>query len=264
VITPRAVVAFSAIAAASVAVWWLVPPIAQDPAYHRMADERPMLGVPNALNVFSNAAFLLVGLMGLATVLTPRSGASTPVVSRWERWPYGALFAGTALTAFGSAYYHLAPGNARLVWDRLPMTLGFMGLLTAVIAERGSLRFAQRLFVPLLIVGAASVGYWYWSELRGAGDLRLYALVQFGSLLAILVLVLWTGGRDIDARYLMAGLAVYAVSKVFEWADAPIFALGGVVSGHTLKHLAAAIAVGCVVVMVGNQESGIRNRPRDI
>jgi hypothetical protein len=93
----------------------------------------------------------------------------------WERWPYAALFAGTALTAIGSAYYHLAPGNWPLVWDRLPMTVGFMGLLTAVLAERVGHRIARRLFVPLVVFGAASVAYWYRSEGRGAGDLRPYA-----------------------------------------------------------------------------------------
>ena len=35
---------------------------------------------------------------------------------------------------------------------------------------------------------------------------------------------------------------MYALAKTFEALDPQIFALGGVVSGHTLKHLAAAAA----------------------
>ena len=68
-----------------------------------------------------------------------------------------ALFVGVGLTTLGSSYYHLAPDNARLVWDRLPMSVGFMGLLTALLAERISLPVSRWLFGPLLVVGAASV-----------------------------------------------------------------------------------------------------------
>ena len=147
-------------AAASVIAVLSQPAIAQDPAYHVMADRRPLLGIPNALNVLSNIPFAVAGVLGLLAVFSPRPGAR-PFSDPWERWPYAALFAGTALTTAGSAYYHLAPDNARLVWDRLPMTVGFMGLLTAVVAERASLTLGRRLFVPLLVFGAGSVAYWY-------------------------------------------------------------------------------------------------------
>jgi hypothetical protein len=226
------------------------PPLPQDPAYHLMADQRALLGIPNCLNVLSNLFFAVAGLMGLAAIFCRRAERPTPFADPWERWPYAALFAGTALTAFGSAYYHLAPDNARLVWDRLPMTLGFMGLLTAVLAERVSLPVGRRLFCPLLLFGAGSVAYWYWSELRGGGDLRPYVLVQFGALfLAVLLLLLYPARRP-GAAYLFAGLAAYAAAKWFELADRRIFALGQIVSGHTLKHVAAAGGVACVATML--------------
>jgi hypothetical protein len=44
-----------------------------------------------------------------------------------ERWLYLVMFAGLSLTAFGSGYYHLAPDNARLVWDRIAIMMVFMG-----------------------------------------------------------------------------------------------------------------------------------------
>jgi hypothetical protein len=224
-------------------------PIAQDPAYHLMADRRTLLGIPNALNVLSNIPFAVAGVLGLLAVFSLRSGAR-PFSDPWERWPYAALFAGTALTTAGSAYYHLAPDNARLVWDRLPMTIGFMGLLTAVLAERSGLTLGRRVFVPLLAFGAGSVAYWYWSELRGAGDLRPYALAQFGSLAVVLVLLLLYDARYSGSRYLFAGVGAYAAAKLFEIADQEIFSFGHLVSGHTLKHLAAAAGVGCVAAML--------------
>jgi hypothetical protein len=239
----------AAVAAASVIALFSRPPIPQDPAYHVMADRRPLLGIPNSLNVLSNIPFAVAGLLGLLAVFSPHPGAR-PFSDPWERWPYAALFAGTALTTAGSAYYHLAPDNARLVWDRLPMTVGFMGLLTAVVAERTSLTLARRLFVPLLAFGAGSVAYWYWSELRGAGDLRPYALAQFGSLAVVLVLLVLYDARYSGSRFLFAGVAAYGAAKVFELADQTIFSFGHLVSGHTLKHLAAAVGVGSVAAML--------------
>jgi hypothetical protein len=232
----------------TVAVAFALPPVPQDPAYHVMADQRAWLGIPNCLNVLSNLPFAVVGLLGLATL--GRASGPPAFSHLWERWPYAALFVGTALTALGSTYYHLAPNNGRLVWDRLPMTVAFMGLLTAILAERVSLRVGQWVFIPLLALGAGSVAYWYWSELQGAGDLRMYAVVQFGSLLLVVLLLVLYPSRYSGAGYLFTGLAAYAAAKGFELADEPIFAVGQIVSGHTLKHIAAAGGLACVVAMI--------------
>jgi hypothetical protein len=103
---------------------------------------------------------------------------------------------------------------------------------------------------PLVAAGIASVIYWYWTELQGAGDLRPYALVQFGSLLLVGLILVFYPRRDAGTTYLVAGLAIYGVAKAFELADDRIFAAGGVVSGHALKHVAAAAGVWCIVLMV--------------
>jgi hypothetical protein len=126
------------------------------------------------------------------------------------------------LTTFGSSYYHFAPDNSRLVWDRLPMTLGFMGLLTAILAERVSVRLARQLLGPLLTLGAASVSYWYWTELQHAGDLRFYLLVQFGSLILVLLRLALYPARYAGTGYLASGLALYAAAKGLETADTRI------------------------------------------
>jgi uncharacterized membrane protein len=225
-----------------IAATFCSPIVGQDPAYHVMADQRTIFGVPNAWNVASNAAFLVAGVFGLVT--THRR-----LRDRWTRWPYRTLFAGTVLTAFGSTWYHLAPDNAGLVWDRLPMTIAFTGLLTAVVAERVSERIARNLLVPLMIAGGLSVLYWYATELAGRGDLRPYALIQFGSIAVMLIVLLRYRSAESGAPFLWAGLGCYAAAKIFELADAPIY--GALpVSGHTLKHFAAAAGIVAVAFML--------------
>lgn len=217
-----------------------IPRLPQDPDYHNFADQRRLLGVPHALNVLSNAVFCLVGALGLLEVV--RAGRHQ-FLDPAERWPYAVLFLGLALTGLGSSYYHLEPNNARLVWDRLPITVAFMGFVAALIAERISLKVGIRLLGPLVALGIASVLYWYEGELRGAGDLRFYLLVQFYPLAAAPIVLLLFPARYTGAGYIWGALARYLLAKVVELPalDRGIFGLGGLVSGHTLKHLFAVV-----------------------
>lgn len=216
---------------------WALPVIPQDPAYHAMADQRTLLGIPNFANAMSNLAFLVAGLAGL------RATARSCFADTWERQPWFALFVGTLLTAFGSTWYHLAPDDSRLVWDRLPMTVAFMGLLTATIAERLGLHSARKAFAPLLLLGIASVLYWTWT-----GDLLLYIFVQFGSLLAVVALLALRRARYRGTEWLITGLVAYAVAKVLESQDHAIYNVGQIISGHTGKHLLAAAGVYCFAI----------------
>ena len=187
------------VAVAVVAIAAFLRPVHQDPAYHRMADTRAVAGVPNGGDVLSNLAFAAVGVAGILALVRPGVLPDAVFADRWVRRPYGLLFAGTALTAVGSGYYHLAPDNSRLFWDRLPMTLGFMGLLTAVLAEHVSGSLAKRLFLPLVLVGAGSVVYWALGERSGgSGDLRPYAAVQFGSMIVILAILVLSRGACLE------------------------------------------------------------------
>lgn len=227
-----------------------LPPLAQDPAYHRLADGRAWLGVPNALNVLSNAGFAVVGALGLAVTWRRRDGASSAFVDGRERWPYTAFFLALALTGLGSAYYHWAPGNGRLAVDRFPLAVAIMALLAAVIAERASVTAGLRLLLPLMALGMASVIVWHLGEQQGHGDLRLYALVHFYPMLAVPLLLLTGERRYTGAGWLGAATLVYGVAKLCEVLDARIFGWGGMVSGHTLKHVGAAGAAYCVVQML--------------
>lgn len=223
-----------ALGAVAAGVAWRLPPLAQDAAYHDFADRRTLLGVPNALNVLSNVAFVAVGALGLRRVVRELRGVT------WERAAFGVFFAGVLLTGLGSGYYHLAPTTAALFWDRLPMTLAFTALLALVLGERVSPVAGPWLLPILLAVGGWSVVAWRQSELGGAGDLRLYGLVQFVPMAAIPLAVLLYPRRWLGTGDLVAVAGWYAFSKVLEALDRPIFAAGSVVSGHTLKHLAAA------------------------
>jgi hypothetical protein len=234
------------------------PRVPQDPRYHVMADHRTLLGIPNALNVLSNLPFAVAGVLGLAGTFRRGEGPRKAFEEAWLRWPYAVLFAGSFLTALGSSYYHVAPDNWRLMWDRLPMALAFTGLLAAVIGERASARVAKVLFGPLVLLAASSVVYWYATEAHGAGDLRPYALIQFGSLATIALVLLLCPARRSSAA-LGWGLAAYAAAKLFEMIDGPVLALTGVISGHTLKHLLAAAAVGCVAVEIRMRQASRRS-----
>jgi hypothetical protein len=221
----------------------LVPPIPQSQTYHLFADTRSMAGVPDALNVLSNLVFLVMGVMGMWLVLTDRGPSRAGLfVDPREKWPYSIFFFGVALTTFGSGYYHADPNNARLVWDRLPMTIGFMSLLAAMVDERIGVKAGLRSLAPLLIFGVLSVLYWNFTEARGQGDLRPYALVQFGSLALLLLLIALFPPRYTRGSDFVVSLGIYALSKGFEALDRTIFDAGKVVSGHTLKHIAAAVS----------------------
>jgi hypothetical protein len=236
------VVLFASIAILLIAVT-LMSPIPQNENYHHFADTRTFGSIPNSLNVLSNILFLVVGLSGIQLVLGGQKSARAPLfIESAERWPYFIFFLGVTLTTFGSGYYHANPSDARLVWDRLPMTIGFMSLLSATIDERISVKSGLRSLVPLLIFGVTSVLYWNFTEEGHHGDLRPYVLVQFGSLVVLLLLVALFRPRYTRGADLIVSLGIYALSKFLEAADRPIFHLARIVSGHTLKHIAAAIS----------------------
>lgn len=213
-------------------------PIPQDPGYHAFADVRTRLGLRNFGNVASNLAFLLVGAMGvLWCSRNPGAGA---------RRSWTVFFLGVALVFFGSGYYHWAPGDDPLVWDRLPMTIAFMGLFAALLSEHLAERLERPLLVSAVAVGIASVLWW-----KATDDLRVYIWVQTAPLLAIPYVLAAFPGRYTHRRYLLYGVAFYALAKVAEYYDREIYALtSNALSGHSLKHLLAAAAPFCVYLML--------------
>lgn len=225
--------------------------LSQPASYHNFADKREWLGVPNFLDVLSNAPFAIIGLWGILFISSKSKNQS--FADSRERWPYLVLFFGLFLTAFGSRYYHLAPSNPTLVWDRMPMAIVFGGFIAAVICERLSVDFGVKLLPFLVAFTVASVLQWYFSELRGHGDLTWYASVQIYTVLVLLI------APFLPARYtrnwdFLAVFGFYALAKVFETLDRQIYSLGHIVSGHTLKHLAAGLAGYWVLRMLQQRE----------
>lgn len=216
----------------------LLPPIAQDPAYHNFADRRGLLGIPNFLDIITNLAFLAVGMAG---IILCASHASLGARRAWM-----TCFTGVALVCFGSGYYHFAPDNSSLVWDRLPMSIGFMALLVAVLSEHVNPRLEKYLLAPAIVLGLASVVYWHYAD-----DLRPYVLVQFVPLIMIPAVMLLYRRPGQDRGYLLTALVIYMTSKLAEHYDRAIFDLtGDIISGHSLKHLLAALALFVVYMML--------------
>lgn len=219
-----------------------IAPIPQDPAYHDFADRRAFFNVPNFADVVSNLPFLVVGWLGLRLCLRDGTRGAT------RSW--AVFFLGVSLVAFGSGYYHAQPDSATLAWDRLPMTIAFMALFAALVAEHVRPEFEHGMLRGAVLVGLVSVGWWRYTD-----DLRLYAWVQFAPLLALVYIALAFPARYSHRGYLVCGLAFYALAKVAEHWDAAIYsAAGGIVSGHSLKHLLAAGAPYCVYLMLSKRK----------
>lgn len=204
-------------------------PMTQNLAYHNFADQRNWVGINNFMDVMSNLGFIWVGIIGLKNAQKLNQYKLSWVV----------FYIGVLLVAPGSAYYHLWPNNDTLVWDRLPMTIGFMGIFTAIMAETFKLKKEKTILFSLIALGIYSVIHWVVFD-----DLRLYFWVQLTPLLSILLIALMYNSESIKGFYLLGTFTFYMLAKLTEKYDTQIFsATFEGVSGHSLKHLLAAIAI---------------------
>ena len=219
----RRVLAFLALMAASLVGLLLLPPISQDQNYHDFADQRTILGIPHFWNVVSNLPFIVIGVAGI------RRSHRDPAIF--------VLFLAILMTGFGSSYYHLDPNDRTLFWDRLPMSIGFMAILALAIEERLDAKAGAILLWPLIAIGVFSLLLWRWN-----GDLRLYGWVQFFPCAALLLLFLLFPPKYTGTFYWVIAAALYALAKLLEFYDSTIYSAGAILSGHTLKHIAAAAA----------------------
>ncbi len=196
---------------------------------HRYADNRQWLGIPNAGDVLSNLPFVLIAAWALWRQRTNQSAGALPLT---------VFFVSVLMVGLGSAYYHWSPTDRTLAWDRLPMAIAFMALLTAFAADYFGADLARRWLWPLAAIGAASVVVW-----RASGLIWPYALVQLAPI--VVAVGLCAIPRPPSAMFsrstLLSILVLYGLAKVSEEADVALWtAFGQNISGHTLKHLAAA------------------------
>ena len=226
-------------------------PIHQFAHYHDFADRRPLLGIPNAADVLSNLGLALVSLWALARLWPARRDARLAA-----GWPgYLLFFVALLLTAVGSGFYHWAPDNARLVWDRLPIVLACAGLLAAVRAETYPGSNAWTWASMLAVAAVTSVGWWYFTDRDGMGDLRPYLFMQS---LPLVLIPFWQAGgrapRDDRLAFTLA-ILLYVLAKVAELNDHAMFAASEWISGHTVKHL---LAMAAAVVIAARLVARIR------
>lgn len=214
---------------------FLYGPIAQDLHYHEFADQRTLLGIANFWDVASNLPLFLIGLAGLnvSMKLQPHSRIIKTKIF------YQLFFLGIMLTGLTSSYYHLEPDNIGLFWDRLTMALSFAALMGLVIGEFISHRLAHKLKIPLVVFGLFSVVYWIGTEFLGTGDLRPYILTQFLPMLLIPIIAIFWNSEVIRKSDVAIIAVFYGVAKLLELGDYQLYHLTSL-SGHTLKHFAAA------------------------
>ncbi len=213
---------------------WMHGAIAQPEHYHEFADGRAFWGIFNAMDVLSNAGFLLVGAWAMLALSSAMRMQGLDAV----RLAYFLFAASIFATAFASSYYHLAPDNARLFWDRLPIALACASLLAAVRLDtvRSKWRASCELALWML---AAWWSVWWW---QSTADLRPYLALQ---VMAIALIPLWqyvNGARPSQRSAFAWAIALYVVAKICELTDATIMSHLVWVSGHSLKHVLSAIA----------------------
>lgn len=221
----------------STAVFFLEP-IPQDNSFHHFADTRNIFSIENFWNVVSNIFFLVIGVAGVQRLLLNKV-----MLVKETKTAYYIFFTAVLLIAVGSAWYHYHPGNGTLVWDRLPMTMAFMSLLSIALAEFVNITAGRAGLILFLLIGIGSIAWWQYGELHHHGDLRPYALVQF--LPIILLTLLFLFGHSVFNKWGYIALFVcYLLAKLTEHFDVAIFNLThGQIAGHLAKHLLTAIGL---------------------
>lgn len=226
----RVGIAIFALGVAAVTALALADPIVQPASYHDFADQRALGGLPHAHNVLSNLTFLIAGVVGLARL--PRDAHPA----------WAVVFGASIAIASGSAWYHLAPTDERLIWDRLPIGLAFAAYFAALLHEYADRRVglsAAAAFSSFAVL-AVYVAY-------ATGDLRLWILTQGIPLFATPLALMLSDGRRPGDGYLWLTFAAYALAKLAEALDAELYALtAGALSGHVVKHLLAGGGVACL------------------
>ncbi|KAM7260163.1 hypothetical protein ACFE04_015904 [Oxalis oulophora] len=229
-----------------VVLMFVTPRIPQSQEYHDFADQREYLGIPNTLNVISNFPFLVIGFVGLVLCYW---GNYFKLCLQGELWGWTCFFVGVAAVGIGSSYYHLQPNDSTLVWDRLPMTIAFTSLVAVFIIERIDEQRGTVSIIPLIFIGAISIVYWRFFD-----DLRPYAVVQFVPCIALPLMAILLPAMYTHSTYWLWAAAFYLIAKVEEAADKPIYKwTHHVVSGHTLKHLCAAMVPVFLILMLAKR-----------
>lgn len=217
--------------------FWEKLPAADRPEYFNFADQRDLLGIPHFGDVISNLAFLIVGLYAVSFLLKRKKNFHSVCAL--------LIAVSSVLIALGSTYFHWEPNLQTLFWDRLPMTIGFSTVMAMIIGDRTQEKYGWWTLVILIPLGMLTVIGWQQEWLT----LRPYILLQYGSIVFAFIISLASRKSGvIPTRSILLALGFYVAAKIFETYDWPVYELTGFISGHTLKHLLAAIAIYYLMV----------------
>ncbi|GMQ00307.1 hypothetical protein CsSME_00047447 [Camellia sinensis var. sinensis] len=202
--------------------------------------------IPNTLNVVSNFPFLVIGIVG---VILCFHGNYFRLRLQGEVWGWTCFFIGVAAVGIGPSYYHVKPNDATLVWDCLPMTIAFTSIMAIFIIERIDEQKGTVSILPLLLAGVISMLYWRFFD-----DLHPYALVQFVPCIVIPIMAILLPPMYTHSTFWLWAAGFYLLAKVEEAADKPIYkCTHHIVSGHTLKHLCAAMVPVFLTLMLAKR-----------
>ena len=186
--------------------------------YHNFADKRIFLGIPNMMNVISNFVFLI------------------PAIIHFKRTKKNTLLIlHIILLSIASGYYHLNPSDETIFWDILMIaTTSMIVLITISDTKYGLLLYSYAIF---------SILYWKYSD-----DLRLYILILIGVPLYIVLKYY----KNINLKkYIYVIVFMGILTRISEHNDHEIYEFTNYqISGHTLKHIFAIIAVWYVVKLL--------------
>ena len=211
---------------------WPKLPITDSPSYFDFADKRSFLGIDNTFDVITNLGFVVVAIYGLLLIRKNKNLSKEYLIMGL------ILSAAILLTFVGSSYFHLLPNPQRLFWDRLPMTLIFGAMTSLLIIDRID-RYVGVIVASILIpLSAFSAIGWHLDWLT----LKPYIMLQFGSLVFVFLIALLRPKGLIPNSAIWWSLGLYSLAKGLETFDTQIFELTTILSGHSLKHLVAAVA----------------------
>jgi hypothetical protein len=201
-------------------------PITRGPAFHVYAGTR-------LWPVLSNVAFLIVAAWA------------------WRRTRgLGRLAcAGTAAIGIGSGVYHFAPSDATLAFDWGPIALTLMWLLAAVVEDRFGARAGRRMAIAGSVAAVGSIVWWLATGGTDGGDMTAYVVVQGAGVVLPAAIALAFKGGHIRAIELLAAVAMFGVARLCAAHDSGLLDAIGI-SGHSLKHVAAAIAAAIALQAV--------------
>jgi len=225
-------------------------PIRLPEDYHNFADQRSVFLIPNFLDVVSNVPFAVLGIYGFCYLARKKRGPNPRDFI--AKLPFLGFFLAIIFVMLGSGYYHWAPADGPLLYDRVPIVIAFMCLFSGFLSDRlNSVSFVLWGIPCLIVLSLCSLGWDLFHAGKG-GDLRFYLFVQVCPIVILPIICrLYPHGRLTTEKHLWQMIGWYVLAKFFEYFDPQIFSLTlETLSGHTLKHLAASMAVLSVICML--------------